>query len=424
MATLEMDYFEYATDGAAQAAYVTNATAIASTGSPTITTDGLYTVYKFTSSGTFVPILSGNVEVLVVAGGGSGGKGAGGGGGAGGLVYNASYAITAQTYTVTIGPGGPEESTAGDNVGNDGTNSVFGTITAIGGGGGGTYNGIAGRAGGSGGGGGYSNGVGGDADYISPRQGYDGGTASTNGAGGGGAGAVGYSGNHATYPSQGGDGLAYDILVDSSNIYYAGGGGGAWGTPGGGAGGLGGGGTGSKGGTPTAGTPNTGGGGGGGDNTNGYAGGSGIVIVRFLTSSQSSILQSYSGTEKVQGTYSLKVEATITDSATKTLTKTFTVNSNLTGVKNLRFDVYALRTGSNFKIGLHDTGGTTTEITPVISTSNTWQTVKWDLSAVSDANKDNIDTCILTITNADSANTIYLDNFIIAQAIDIFGIVG
>jgi len=135
-------------------------------------------------------------------------------------------------------------------------------------------------------------------------------------------------------------------------------------------------------------------------------------------------IQSYSeSTIKTQGSYSLKAVAAITDSLNKTLTKTFAVNSNLIGVKNLRFDAYALRTGSNFKIGLHDTGGTTTEITPNIATSNTWQPVNWDWSAVSDANKDNIDTCTITITNADSANTIYLDSHEIAQAIDVFGMV-
>jgi len=127
-------------------------------------------------------------------------------------------------------------------------------------------------------------------------------------------------------------------------------------------------------------------------------------------------LQSYSeATIKTQGSYALKAVAAITDSLNKTLTKTFAVNSNLTGVNKLRIDDYALRTGSNYKIGLHDTGGTTTEYTPNILSSNTWQTDYIDLSAVTDANKDNIDTCTITITNADSANTIILDYFGIFQ---------
>jgi hypothetical protein len=127
-------------------------------------------------------------------------------------------------------------------------------------------------------------------------------------------------------------------------------------------------------------------------------------------------LQSYSeSTIKTQGSYALKAVAAITDSLNKTLTHTFAVNSDLTGVNKLRIDDYALRTGSNYKIGLHDTGGTTTEYTPNILSSNTWQTDYIDLSAVTDANKDNIDTCTITITNADSANTIILDYFGIFQ---------
>lgn len=133
-------------------------------------------------------------------------------------------------------------------------------------------------------------------------------------------------------------------------------------------------------------------------------------------------LQSYSeSTIKTQGSYALKAVAAQTDSLNKTLTKTFSTNHNLTGVKNLRFDAYALRTGGQWKLGLHDTGGTTTEYTPNIITSNTWQPVNWDLSGVSDANKDSIDQLILTITNADSSNTVYLDYFEIAQTIDTFG---
>ena len=142
------------------------------------------------------------------------------------------------------------------------------------------------------------------------------------------------------------------------------------------------------------------------------------------TFAYSSNLSSYSETTiKTQGSYSLKGVALITDSLNKTLTKTFVTNQNLTGVKNLKFDIRASRTGSNIKIGIHDTGGTTTEITPNIITADTWQTVSWNLSGVSDANKDSIDKIIVTIVNADAENTFYLDYAEIAQAIDIFGIV-
>ena len=52
----------------------------------TKTTDGIYTVHTFTSTGTFVVTGGGSktVEYLVVAGGGGGGYNRGGGGGAGG----------------------------------------------------------------------------------------------------------------------------------------------------------------------------------------------------------------------------------------------------------------------------------------------------------------------------------------------------
>jgi len=87
---------------------------------------------------------------------------------------------------------------------------------------------------------------------------------------------------------------------------------------------------------------------------------------------------------------------------------------DLSGVTNLVFDVYASRTGSNLKFAIHDTGGTTTDITPNITSANTWQTINWDISAVSDANKNAVDTFVITVVNADSANTFYVDNFITA----------
>lgn len=137
-------------------------------------------------------------------------------------------------------------------------------------------------------------------------------------------------------------------------------------------------------------------------------------------------LQSYSGSGAgniTQGTYSLKVEAAQTDSLNKNLTQTFSTNHNLTGVRNVWFDLKASRTGANVKFGLHDTGGTTTEITPSVITANNFQKVNWDLSGVSDANKDAIDKFIITTTNADSSNTLYVDYAEIAQAIDVFGMV-
>jgi len=122
-------------------------------------------------------------------------------------------------------------------------------------------------------------------------------------------------------------------------------------------------------------------------------------------------LESYSeDTIKEQGTYSLKGVAVITDSLNDTLTRTVDPVVDLSGVNTLDFDIRASRTGSHIKIGIHDSGGITTETTPNITSANTWQNVDWDLSGVSDANKDAIDSIIVTITNADAANTFYIDN--------------
>ena len=84
---------------------------------------------------------------------------------------------------------------------------------------------------------------------------------------------------------------------------------------------------------------------------------------------------------------------------------------DLTGKSTIKYDIYSSRTGANIKIGIHDSGGTTTETTPTINSANTWETKTWDISAVSDANKDTIDNIIITIVNADADNTFYIDNF-------------
>lgn len=261
----------------------------------TVTTDGTYFYHTFTSSNIFTPSQDLTVDYLVVAGGGSGGafNGYSGGGGAGGLrctigatggggSLESPLSLTAQNYTVTIGAGGS---------GSNGSNSVFNTITATGGGVGGYFNGAAYVTGGTGGSGGGQNA---NQDGITiaggsgtANQGYAGGGSSGlgRGGGGGGAGAAGSAGNAST-PGNGGNGVATSI--SGSSVTYAGGGGGSSQANGvaGGTGGTGGGGTGAIGNNTTvgsAGTANTGGGGGGsaGIAANGGAGGSGIVIVRY-----------------------------------------------------------------------------------------------------------------------------------------------
>lgn len=226
---------------------------------------------------------SGNVWPYVGAGGGGGDEG---GGGAGGVINNEGvydYAVSAGGYTVTVGPGGAA-ATAGSN-------SVFGTLTAIGGGKGGDFNANrAGGNGGSGGGGGADSGNLATGGTATSGQGNNGGTngASTTvspyvSGGGGGKGAVGSNGNAASISGAGGIGASSSIT--GAAVTLAAGGGGAsyfsGGTPG--AGGTGGGGAGADGAANgTAGSADTGSGGGGANETNtGGAGGSGVVHLRY-----------------------------------------------------------------------------------------------------------------------------------------------
>jgi hypothetical protein len=309
----------------------------------TVTTSGDYKVHVFTGDGCFVVSCGGNaagsnsVDYLVVAGGGSGGAsggpGAGGGGGAGGFRVSNSYGlpaptmsplanptglpVSATTYPVTVGGGAIGSPTTGP--GNNGSNSVFSTITSTGGGAGASFapSNRDANPGGSGGGAGVGScgtpGIpgckgSGNTPPVSPSQGNDGGFGAPSptgpfywsGGGGGGAGAAGTSAP-STGNAPGGNGsyVSPSFAVGCAGTtgpvcgvrYFAGGGGGGSQAPGqpndnratGGAGG----GTNGTLCTPNGtgnGTANTGGGSGGlGGNSenNSGGGGKGIVIIRY-----------------------------------------------------------------------------------------------------------------------------------------------
>ncbi len=237
----------------------------------TITHVGTSTIHTFDAVGTTTLDCSGagpkTARVLVVAGGGGGGSGGGGGGGAGGYLYDPSFSLANSSYSVAVGQGGSSSQNGG--------NSIFDSMTAVGGG----------TGSGNGGSGGGAN-WGGSAGLGTSGQGNNGGSSlCTNfGGGGGGPGAVGNDGV-CHQGGFGGDGLTNDI--SGTTVAYAGGGGGA-GTSGGsnsgGRGGLGGGGDGATGigNSGSSASTNSGGGGGGGF-TSGGNGGSGIVIVSYPT---------------------------------------------------------------------------------------------------------------------------------------------
>jgi len=306
------------------------------------------------SSGSFsVPSGLTAVDVLVVGGGGGGGcVYHAGGGGAGGLIYRPAFPVTpGGSISYSVGDGGagganpnglsPAGATGGSQL--NGQNSTFGTLTALGGGGGTSYSHPDRTTAGQGGSGGAIGQAGASAPNNYPSAQYGGsgqqpsqpgdsgtygfgnpGGGSVNqgpadgwvgGGGGGGAGGAGAQGynvgpsNDPAYSKGGNGGVGKQYDISGSQVYYAGGGGGAGsGTtqqPGGqgGQGGGGGGagpaplgyyadpqGAGTVGGSGTA---NRGGGGGGGErgspevyrtnpqSTNGGYGGSGIVIVKY-----------------------------------------------------------------------------------------------------------------------------------------------
>jgi len=288
----DLGYVEYYDgDAAAWLGMSASGSLYASGGTITEITQGGtdYIVHTFSTVGTHTfNVLrgSGEVEYLVVAGGGEGesdgGNGANAsGGGAGGYRCSVSgetsggnssaespYAISVgDSITVTVGAGGTKPFVA-FSAGENGEDSSFGTIVSTGGQGG--NKGSTDQGGSGGGAGAYQStnfGIGIDG------QGSDGGSGAVNLESGGGGGAGADAVNR-----DAGDGL-YSSITGTSVARGGGGAGHRWGvaagTPGAGGGGSWPGG---------AGTANTGGGGGGGYTygpQQGGAGGSGIVIVRY-----------------------------------------------------------------------------------------------------------------------------------------------
>jgi hypothetical protein len=297
---------------------VTGASYVTATGG-TITCCGDYKIHTFTSDSTFIVSNAGNpagsttVDYLVVAGGGSGGVDLSAGGGAGGyreshcattsgcytaspLASATSLPVSVQTYPITVGGGGAgaPSPTCGAGPKNNGSNSIFSSITSAGGGYGGATPGVGGTAGNPGGSGGGGTSVApgfglGNTPPVSPPQGNNGGTGGgSNPYYNGGGGGAGGAGGNASAPNIGGNGgIGTATSITGSSVTRAGGGGAGAGYPSGsvGTGGTGGGGNGvpNYNGSPgNPGTVNTGGGGGGGgDDTGGGNGGPGIVIIRY-----------------------------------------------------------------------------------------------------------------------------------------------
>lgn len=110
--------------------------------------------FEATGASTFsVPTGVTTVDVLVVGGGG-GSAGIGGGGGGGGVVYYPGYPVTpGGSIPLSVGAGGAPGGTYPGPAGSSGTPSVFGALTALGGGGAGSWGSYTPNPGGSGAGG-------------------------------------------------------------------------------------------------------------------------------------------------------------------------------------------------------------------------------------------------------------------------------
>jgi hypothetical protein len=263
-----------------------------------------YTYYMLYSTGVTYTIsqtnFSGSVNVLAVGGGGGGGfgcpnynvggtfylGGVGGGGGGGGVV-DTNLNLPSQ-ISVIIGAGGLNGN--GTRFPTNGSNTIVGTITAYGGGAGGSTKNLASSfsnatTGGSGGGG-YAKSTS-PASTATNNNGASGNTNANNkanagggsyinvsagifcGGGGGGAGSVGASAINANQV-QGGSGYTYNL---TGNTVSRGGSGGAWNSSNGADGTNSGDGGGGGGGGPSSAVPYIGG-----------NGASGVVILSYVTS--------------------------------------------------------------------------------------------------------------------------------------------
>ena len=251
-------------------------------GRPWITTPVAETLSTFTVVQTTdwtAPAGATTVEYLVVGGGGGAGNAydnAGGGGGGAGMVLTGNLAVTpGTTYTVIVGDGGVGGADArANNPGTAGSNSVFATITALGGG-----QGLGSRTGGA---------VG--AAQISNTTAPTGGSGSGGGNGGKGGGGAGGSGG-ANSGATGGSGGAGTVssITGSSVTYGLGGAGGGAGAPT----------TNGANGTANRGNGGQGGKSGSSDSAKGGDGGSGIVVLKYLAPAEFTFYEAFGTTAAI-----------------------------------------------------------------------------------------------------------------------------
>jgi uncharacterized repeat protein (TIGR02059 family) len=335
--------------------------------------------YLVASGGWTSPANVSSMRYLVVGGGGGGGGGYnGGGGGAGGYRETNTAILPNTVYNIEVGVGGIGAiygylPTAGGDSAIRNNLIVTDSITASGGGSGATEQGsfgstsAAASSGGSGGGGVHGGGLTpgtGNKGGFTPSEGNTGGSGSSTGivnagegyfAGGGGGGAGGAGGAAQTsstgVPGNGGSGVTTNIT--GSALLIAGGGAGAGrfvtsstfiqksgtASAGGGAGACTSPCTGSVD-TGTAGTANTGGGGGGGSDNLGKAlgglGGTGFIVIRYITNKPTIITQPTDDTSTVGAVDTFTISTSAAPSPlTKSVQWQFTADTTTAVVANI-----------------------------------------------------------------------------------------
>jgi uncharacterized delta-60 repeat protein len=297
----------------------------------TVTTEGEYTYHTFTESGAFTVIGTGTIDVVTIGGGGGGSYSigtsnySGAGGGGGGLGYRNGISVDNESFTITVGAGGPG-GTSSSQQGGDGGDSYIQRNTTVlvraNGGDGGVSDGST-----------ASGGTGGATALALNDGGGNGGTggaAAVNNGGGGGGGAGGYSGN-------GGNGGIGNSGTGTGGSGGAGGGGGGQstgGAPNNGGGGVGvfvegsngtggavnnpgtGGSGGENGGTAAVGGLYGGGGGSAEDDTayNGGTGGNGVVVIRYIGTAGGSPLKTDGEKSGVMGVSDASLSTSFTAS--------------------------------------------------------------------------------------------------------------
>ena len=222
-----------------------------------VSTVGSYTLHTFTSSADFTVTGTGQVDIFLVGRGGNGANASaayhGRGGNGGEVITTSSISLSSNAYGVRVG----------------GSGDLYGTTEIFSG----FYQDVS--------------------TLLFQARGGGNGTVSTNANGApGGTGAYDQNSGGSGYPSNGNGGSGESNNWTGATIYYGGGGGGGGYVSGfSNSGGTGGGGRGANTAatayTADAGQTNTGGGGGGGARQGspytGKQGGSGIVIIRYLT---------------------------------------------------------------------------------------------------------------------------------------------